>query len=251
MRSIPLPGRRAALLLLAAGAAAVVLVLFMARGAGPVAAAADPADADRTVEVTGTGTVDVAPDRAVLSVGVERDADGREAARAAAAADLSRLLDALRGAGVAPEHLQSDGLQVEPRYSDDAETRVIGYRARAAVDVTLDDLDRVGPVIDAAADAGAARVEGVTWTVRDPGAARRQALAAAAADGRSQAEALARGAGVGLGALQRMEVADGGAEPPVAEADMRAASAAPSAPTPVAPGTLSAAVSVSMTFALA
>ncbi len=241
--------RRPALVILALAAVAAALAIALTRG-GP-AAAATPPDDGRSVQVAGTAEVEVAPDRAILAVGVEHDASGAEATRSAGAADLAAVLDALRAAGVAPDHLQSDGLQVEPRYSDQNETRITGYRAQASVNVTLDDLDRVGPVIDAATASGAARVEGVTWTLRDPGRARREALGRAAADGRAQAEALAQGAGVALGSLQSMAVSDGNAPVPVESAVKAAAPGASTAtPTPVAPGTLSASVSVTMTFAL-
>jgi uncharacterized protein len=247
----PLP--RGSLLLALGLLAAIVLAALLLDRGGAAAAATTPDPAARTVQVTGRATFDVAPDRATFTVGVERDADEAEAARSRAARDLAAVVAALRGAGLPADALQGQGLRVEPRYSDPDETRVVGYRASADVAVTVDDVSRVGAVIDAATGAGAARVADVTWTLKDPAAVTRAALARAAQDGTAQAKALAQGAGVALGDLQTMEV--GGDDPAPLESDAayRAVPSpgAPSTPTVVPAGTLTGNVTVTMTFALA
>jgi uncharacterized protein YggE len=150
---------------------------------------------------------------------------------------------------VADPDVQTDGLQVEPRYQEPDEDRVVGYRGDVTATVTLDDVTTVGRVIDAATGAGANRVEGVIWTLRDPGAAMRDALARAAADGRARAAALAQGAGVAVGAVREIRVEDAPV-PPVVESGAVRAAPSPAASTPVSPGELDADASVEMTFAL-
>ena len=71
-----------------------------------------------------------------------------------------------------------------------------GYIASNVVQVTLDDLARIGTVIDSAIQAGANRVQGIAFTLRDPDAARVAALRQAAANARAEADVLAAALGL-------------------------------------------------------
>jgi len=68
---------------------------------------------------------------------------------------------------------------------------VSSYTALNVVRVTLDDLDKVGSVIDAATQAGANHIESVRYSVRDPQALHSQAVREAALQAKANAEALA------------------------------------------------------------
>ena len=87
------------------------------------------------------------------------------------------------------------------------------YLARNTVEVRLDDIDRVGVVIDAAAAGGATTITGIRFDVRNRAALERDALRQAVADARARAEAAAAGAGATIDRIVRIE--EGGApEPP-------------------------------------
>ena len=133
---IPRPGRTAAAI--AVALAATLAVAGGAAGAmsqsAPVAPSEPPPTASGvtgTITVTGEGTVTVSPDTAVLNVGVEA-----QATTGAAAMDLldqrsSALTDALTGAGIAADDLQTTGLNLYSTYGDDG-TTVTGYVASLA-----------------------------------------------------------------------------------------------------------------------
>ena len=64
------------------------------------------------ITVQGTASIDTTPDRAVISFGVESQAESARAALAANAAEMRRVLAALRAAGATDVRTQS--VSVEP-----------------------------------------------------------------------------------------------------------------------------------------
>jgi uncharacterized protein YggE len=112
--------------------------------------------------------------------------------------------------------------------------------------VRLDDLDRAGPLVDAAVGAGATSVYGPSLERSDADELRGEALADAVADARTKAEALARAAGGSLGDVLSV-TEGGGSAPPIpyygrealATADMK-----------IEPGTQEIQASVTVTFEL-
>ena len=109
---------------------------------------------------------------------------------------------------------------------------VSSYTAMNVVRVTVDDLDKVGLVIDTATQAGANHIESVRYTVRDPQVLHSQAVREAALKARANAEALA--AALNLKIIRTLMVEEGGepaAPPDLSFAELRDATGA--APTPI------------------
>src|SRR5207253_878860 len=82
--------------------------------------------------------------------------------------------------GVPAAQVQTAELNLSPVYAQgrpggESEPRITGYQASNVVTVRLDKLDRVGPVIDAGLAAGANRLEGVGFGLRDDRQARAEA----------------------------------------------------------------------------
>ena len=202
------------------------------------AAAGDPADG---ITVQGTASVSAAPDRAQLHVGVESQGATAKAALAANAAELRRVLAALRNAGATDLKTQSVSLN-----SRSAEGGAVqGFTAQNSVSATVREVGRAGAVIDAAVAAGANQVYGPNLTHSNPAALYRQALRAAVAEARLSAQALAAASNLTLGAVTA--VVEGGAAPmPFAQAS-RATDEAGS--TPIEPGQQEVTASVAVTFA--
>jgi hypothetical protein len=80
-----------------------------------------------------------------------------------------------------------------------------GYVARNLIEVRLDDISRVGEVIDLAVTSGANSVHGVRFDLKNREALERDALKRATADARQRAEAAAAGAGRSLDRVIRIE----------------------------------------------
>jgi uncharacterized protein len=219
-------------LLALAAVAAVVLA-----GTAP-AAAGDPADG---ITVQGTASVSAVPDRAELHVGVESQGATARAALAANAAEMRRVLAALRSAGATD--LKTQFVSVNPRYAEAG--AVQGFTAHNSVSATIRDVSKAGAVVDAAVAAGANQVHGPNLTHSDPSALYRQALRAAVAEARLSAQALAAASNLTLGAVTA--VVEGGSAPMPHALEARAADQAGS--TPIEPGQREVSASVSVTFA--
>lgn len=218
----------------------------------PAALPAQEAEAPRTLTVAAQGTVERTPDQAVLSLAVESESgNARDAARNNAS-KMERVLNALRRAGLPADRIRTTAYQLHPVYArqerPEEPPRISGYRAINQLQVVIEALDRVGPALDAAIDAGANRASNLQFQLKDPGSARLEALKLATAKARSEAEAVAAAAGEVLGPIQSISTDSWAPSPRPME--YARAMAMERADTPVEAGTLGVTASVSITYRL-
>lgn len=197
----------------------------------------------RSITVGGSASVTAVPDRATFTFGVETRGQTASAALNESAAAIKRVVDAVKGTGVDRKDIQTQNVSLYPQTSSDGR-HIEGYAANASVTVRLDDLDRAGPLVDAAVEAGATSVSGPSLERSDADELRDKALADAVADARTKAEALAKAAGGSLGDV--LSVTEGGGSmPPVPfAAEARVADMT------IEPGTQEIQASVTVTFEL-
>ena len=226
-------------------AAAFVLAVAALAGVGQPQSARgqEPDTPSRSITASGIGSVTTVPDRAHFSFGVQAQSRTASQALEAADAQLRRVVAALREAGVAQADIQTEQISLSPRTSEDG-AQIVGYTAISSVSVRVRNLDRAGPVVDAAVGAGANQVYGPSLTRSDQDALYRNALRVAYADARARAQALAEAAGVTLGAMSA--TVEGGGSVPMPMAAGRAEDAKAT----VEPGTQEIQASVSVTFAI-
>jgi len=154
----------------------------------------------------GTGRIELPPDQAVFTLGVQvqRNTAAEAGTEAARIADqmLARLLDL----GIRRQETRTSGIQISPLFSSprDGAPQIVGFRASYTLTLTLRDLTLVGPAIDRAIQAGANSISGVRFGLRDDSQARRDALAAAVRDARAKAEAIAQAAGLQIRGIERI-----------------------------------------------
>lgn len=166
------------------------------------------------ISVSAQGQSRTAPDRAVITLGVQsRAATASEAARENSRVQRA-VLDTLRAMGFRNDQISTANYSVRPEYAPPpergSEPRIAGYVVSNTVQVTLHQTERLGQVIDAALSRGANVVHGVAFTLSDPAPARREAIADAVAKARADAEALARAAGGSVGRVLMLTTSQGG-----------------------------------------
>ncbi len=204
-----------------------------------------------TLTVSGTGTVHVAPDEASVRLGITRQEPTAQAAQQEANLVANQILTAITELGIEPDQIQTSELRLTPVYAprqpaSREEPRIVAYRASNVVSVRLDELSRVGPVIDAGLKSGANQLQGVSFGLRDDTEAREQALKEAVNEARRKANAIAEALDVRLlGVLQVNEA--GISIRPVVVSEARLMSAADTA-TPVSPGQVTVNGSVSIRY---
>jgi uncharacterized protein YggE len=222
---------------------AALLAGCAAAGTGAV-----PVPGDAGITVTGIGRVSVRPDLAVVDVGVE----ARTALLADATAEVNRrmreVLARVKALGVADADVRTTVFRIEPvseprQPPSETSVRIVGYRVVNVVEVRARDVDRVGPIVDAAVGAGANVVGQIQFRLADPvraeAEARRLAVQAAAETARQTATA----AGVRLGRLLATSEAT---YAPVSRARLTMAAAG----APVEAGELEVAVNVTARYAI-
>jgi len=202
----------------------------------PAGAQEREADAPCPAIVTsGEAVVRAAPDRAFVDLVAEARAREPEAAQREAANAMASVQAKLKSIGVSTEAIRTLRYDLQPEYDQVRGRQTLrGYVARNAIEVRLDDLSRVGTVIDAAVDAGATSITGVRFALQQRDKFEREALRQAVADARARADAAANGAGVAVERVWTVEEQRLHA-PPLPMMTVRA-EGAEDVPTPIAPG---------------
>jgi uncharacterized protein YggE len=239
------------------GAAALALVLgagIVAAG-GPLARVAQAQAVPTTpaggggIAATGEGVVTAPPDQATVTLGVQTDGKTAQEAVQANSAATAAVIDAVKKAGVPDNQIRTTSFNVMPitaqaKPGDQTPPATVGFRVINTVTVTVDDVSRAGAVLDAGISAGANVASGLSFGFKDPSALRGQALDRASRAARAEAEAIAGGLGVKLGALRVAQ--ETGAQPvPLPRA---LAADAAGASVPVQPGELTVRATVQVVY---
>ncbi|MCC6315856.1 MAG: SIMPL domain-containing protein [Thermomicrobiales bacterium] len=205
-----------------------------------------------TISVAGTGTVNVPPDTASVTLGIDVIRPDLADAQTEASRQATAIIEAVQAQGVAIEDIQTSNFSVNVMrdYSSDGDpTQVTGFEVMNQVNVTIRDISNVGPTLDAVIAAGANSIWGVNFFIDDPRPFEAQARTAAVDDATETARQLAEAAGGTLGRVIAVSEDVGGAAPmPVfgRGGGMAAAEMA----TPIEAGSSQVSVTVQMTFAL-
>jgi uncharacterized protein len=206
------------------------------------------------IAVTGSAEVAAAPDRAMVSLGAVVESKQAQDAQKQIAQIMQRVIKDIKSQGVPDEKIRTAGLSLSPVYSHPAPRagqepeapRIVGYRAANTVQVQVDELERVGGVIDAGIAAGANQLNGLSFDLRDDLKQRKQALQLAAQEARSKAEAVAASLNLQLGEV--LEMREEGS--PAAYPAERRFAASSAAGTPIQPGQVQVSAGVHVRFRL-
>jgi uncharacterized protein YggE len=197
------------------------------------------APTNHTLSVGGHGEVLVAPDMARITVGVQSKGQDAREALSRNSTSLNAVVAAIEGQGVAASRIQTSDLSL---WYDDQHGN---YVASHNLDVRIDDVNKVGSVLDAAVGAGANTSWGVSFALKDESAARAQALQAAIADARKRANSMASALGVSVtGVVSAGEATVNVVQPPYPAA----AQASAAAGTNVQPGQLTISADVTVVY---
>jgi uncharacterized protein YggE len=191
-----------------------------------------------TIVTRGHAIVTARPDRAFVTIAAESRSRNSAEAQKQNATAMNAVLQKIEQAGVPKDAIRTIGYQLQPEFDYvNGRQTFRAYVARNTVEVRLDDIDRVGVVIDAAGAGGATTITGIRFDVRNRAALERDALRQAVADARARADAAAAGAGATIDRVVRVEE-ESHYEPP--RPMMRMATQAGNADmaTPVEPSTI-------------
>ncbi|MBB1472131.1 MULTISPECIES: SIMPL domain-containing protein [unclassified Luteimonas] len=221
----------------------LLLACALALGATPMTASAQTpamqAGADATLlSVSARGQASRVPDVATASAGVVTQATDASAAMRANAAQMTKVMAAIREAGVAEKDIRTTGISVNPeyRYAENKAPEITGYRASNTVSIKVREIDRLGKVLDALVASGANDINGPAFEIDEPEAVYDEARRAALELARARAAMYART--LDLRVRRIVSISEGGAfQPPQPMMRMvKAEMASDAASTSVSPG---------------
>lgn len=207
--------------------------------------------------VTGQGSVDVAPDMAILTLTVTREAPTAGAALDANSSAMGEVMGAMKSEGVEARDLQTSGFSIQPRYhypkprsSDVREApQIIAYTVRNSLTVRVRDISAVGEILDTSVTLGVNEGGNIMFTNEDPSAAITQARILAVKNAMAKANTLAEAAGVKTGRL--LEISEQTHQPrPMAMASSEMTLSRSAKAVPVATGENTYRVTVNVSYAI-
>jgi uncharacterized protein YggE len=193
-----------------------IALLLLAVLAPAPGALAQQVQASDVVVTSGEGLIQAAPDRAWITIGAEtRGPSAREAQRRNVEA-MRPVQEALRKAGIPADAVRTVGYDLQQEFDFVNNKRVSrGYVARNSLEVRVDDVNRLGELLELSVGQGATTVHGLRFDVKDRAKLEREALQQAIADARAKAEAAAAAAGRGVDRVIRIEEGGGPVSPPM------------------------------------
>lgn len=191
----------------------------------------------RMVTVTGIGKESVPTTLAQVQLGVEVQGETAEEVQQEAAQRSASVVELLRSRGVS--NLQTTGIYLSPSYDYSSGTQqLIGYIATNSVSFRVP-TEQAGTIMDEAVQAGATRIDGVSFIADDSAiaSAQQQAIREATQDAQAQADAALSALGLSRDQVVGIQVNGAYYAPPIPYGrEVLATTADTSTPTPVVGG---------------
>ena len=172
------------------------------------------------LDVTAEGRTTRVPDTATIRAGVVSQGTTAAVALGDNASRMTRVLAALRKAGVATRDIATANVSLNPqyRYADNQPPTITGYQANNNVTIRFRDVAKAGAILDALVAEGANQIEGPNLSIDQPDAALDEARTDAVKRARARADLYARAAG--LQVVRMVSISEngentGGGNPPM------------------------------------
>ncbi|KAB1075493.1 SIMPL domain-containing protein [Methylobacterium planeticum] len=213
---------------------------------------------DGLIHVVGRARSETPPDFASVEIGVESKGPTPASALDATSEAARRMIALAAEFGVKDTDIGTTAVALQSvtrtvRQPDGTMTeKPDGYRATNQVRLRLAEMGRLGDLMRRALDAGANRIDGITFGLNDPEAAASAVRVAAMKDASAQAGRLAEAAGVRLGRVVSIQSPPRESPPPVLMAMPAPSPKGRSrAAVPLVAGTIEASAEVAASFTIA
>lgn len=165
-------------------------------------------ETDNEIVVSTSGEVTADPDAAILSVGVEASGESAEEVTDELAAQAEALREAFDDLEIPEENVEEGRYRVHPRRRRDGDTE--GYEGQHSFQLAIEDVDRVGEIIDELTAAGADDIGQVTFSLQEEtrGEIRKEAIDDALANADDEARHIADNRGVTITGTKAVETGD-------------------------------------------
>jgi uncharacterized protein YggE len=188
------------------------------------------------IEVSGEGTVSIAPDKAIIVLGAITENISLNVAQKENANTVSNIINSLLELSIPKENIQTVNYSIDIQYNyEDGKQTLRGYKVTHLLQVTIDKIDQTGLIVDTAVYNGANSVSNIQFTVAHPEVYYNQALSLAIKNGQQKAIIMAKTLGVTLNRIpNQVQEVSRTLEPSPYQTSLYAKSAV----TPIQPGEL-------------
>ena len=165
----------------------------------------------RTIRVTGKGQIKIQPDMTRITLSLEGTYPEYGEALRRSSQDTEQIKDLLTGFGFERSDLKTLSFHVDTEYESYKDhgaykQRLVGYKYHHTMKVEFEsDNDRLGRVLYALAHCQVRPEFRLSYTVKDPEAAKNELLGKAIADAKAKAAVLTGAAGVALKDIQSID----------------------------------------------
>lgn len=141
--------------------------------------------------LTGYGEVEAEPDQAILRITVKALRNSLAEAKREADRRYESVVGVLDNADIPDKQIKVVSLSMQPRYEWTLNKQVYkGEEVSRGLSITLNDLDKIGPVMQALVENGVSTVDGISTGFQDRSALLKQALGVATSDAKDKAKYL-------------------------------------------------------------
>ncbi len=129
--------------------------------------AVDEAIETRLVTVQGVGEVTVKPDMATINIGVETQDKDAALAQSSNARLMDEVSKAIKALGITEDELQTSQYNIYKNRNYGSETQEEYYVVSNTLTVTVNDITKIGAIIDASSKAGANKINSINFGIKD------------------------------------------------------------------------------------
>ncbi len=162
-------------------------------------------NANRSVQVSGSATIEVVPDQAVIKFGIQAKGQTAEEAQSKVALASQNVIKALKAAGIEEKKISSDFYFAQPVYNNYDSRDITGFVVNYALGVQLADARKVNEIVATAFRAGATEVSSMELRSSQLRKYRDDARVAALTAASEKAQLLAKTAGAQIGCVLRID----------------------------------------------
>ncbi|WP_096273098.1 SIMPL domain-containing protein [Paucisalibacillus globulus] len=132
----------------------------------------------RKVTLYGEGSVMAQPDQATIVLGVITENRNLQQAQQTNATETTNVINAILNSGVPRENIQTSEFRIDIDYDfQDGKQVFRGYRVTNLLTITVEDIEKVGEIVDIAVNNGANTVRNINMTVSNQDRYYQRALA--------------------------------------------------------------------------
>lgn len=169
----------------------MLMVGFAVNQGSPQIALADETSSENTVVVTGSGTIEVEPDMATINIGVQSQNEDAQKAQQENASLMEKVVNAIKAQGIDEKNIITSQYNIYKTSNYlDGDQREEYYVVNNTVNITIDDIDKVGKIIDVASENGANSINNIAFSISDDAAYYQEALKVAMENAEGKATAI-------------------------------------------------------------